>query len=311
MAKNKIPPPLSESKKNKFLFVLLFFALIGLTYPALLGIEAGQTYFVISLSSIGILFLGLYQIDGDDKEFTKKLFKSPFATSSKLAAATFLMGFYAMLAFNSILQLTQGFSALQFFSPLYFSASDKVGGVPQTFSASQVQNDPFTSWAFSVPVAGTIEEFAFGFAILFGAFLAGIFFWRAFLQGILPDRFSKPFYLGFAFLLSILTFVQVHVLNQTYEGINFLFAAVFRLIMDVLIYVVGFPIAFTLGIHFSNNNFAYASFLGLGQLIDTLTSNPIGWGVLTGFVLLHIYVFVKRREVIQDLKERLSVFRQD
>lgn len=295
MAQNKTV--LQPSNKNFFVFTLLLIAILGVSWGAFIGVSAGTLYLSIFLSSIGILVLTQLFVDSNDRKIMKELFKSPFLQSPLLASTMWLFGFIAVILINVIGRgINQGFSTLQFFSPLYLSAGGLGGGISQSFSASAVENSEFMSWFYGVFVAGTIEEFAWAFTLPLAFWIVAIFL----NQSVFNNRFGRNFYFMFSLTFSVLTFIGIHALNETYVGIMFIIAGIFRLLMNLSAYSLRLGIAFIIGVHQSNNNLAYIYQVGMAQYIEMLFTNIYGIGLVLLFVAIVVYVFSNLGEITQE-----------
>lgn len=303
---------LADDNKNYFVFTLLLIAVIGVSWGAYTKVEAGVLYLSIFLSTIGILVLAQFFTAEKDKKTLNQFFKTPFVGSPRVALAMYYIGFFAIIFINLIGGIfKQGFSTVQFFSPLYLSAGGLGQGFSQTFSASVVENSPFASWFYGVFVAGTIEEFTWAFTLPLAFWIVAMFI----NQIAFDNKLGKNFYFWLAMAGSILTFGGIHKLNASYVGIMFVIAMIFRFMMNTSIYKVGMAVSFSMGMHQSNNNVAWVLQNGLGKLIEILFTNWYGLIIVALFIGGLVAIFVPRKsgnidKLITDFKAELRGFEE-
>jgi len=294
---------LADDNKNYFVFTMLLIAVLGVSWGAFTKVEAGTLYLSIFLSTIGILVLAQFFTSETDKKTLNQFFKTPFVGSPLVASAMWLMGFFGIIIINVFGGLfKQGFSTVQFFSPLYLSAGGLSTGFSQTFSASVVENSPFASWFYGVFVAGTIEEFTWAFTLPLAFWIVAIFI----NQLVFDSKLGKNFYFWFSTAFSVLTFMGIHQLNGSYVGIMFIVAGIFRFLMNLSIYKIFLGVSFSMGMHQSNNNMAWIIQNGFGKLIEILFTNPYGIAIVLLFVALIVFVFKNIDKVIQGVKAELT-----
>jgi hypothetical protein len=302
MAKNKRRSVAEEHTNNYFVLALLLLALIGVVTGAIQEVFAGTVYFSIILAGAVALVLVNFFTNEDDKKRTKEFFMSPFKKDSRVALALFYFGTFVILLLNYGGQfIKQGFSTLQFFSPLYLTAGGELGtGISQTFSASVLESSGIVSWFFTVFTAGIWEEFLFGFILFFVGWVIAI----ALNQTIFGNRFGKIFNNIVATGISVSLFMVVHILNGSYEGSMFLVAGIFRLLMNISIYYLTLGIAFTMGMHLMNNHLAYVVSKGFQEWMWIL--------VLIYLIgMLALLIPTKQKETFGKLIQKLmeSIFR--
>ena len=279
---------LSENNKNYFTFTLLLIMILGITWGALVGVNVGILYLTIFLSTIGIIVLAQLFTNSNDKKTLNEFFKTPFVGSSLVASAMWLMGISLIIITNTVGGIfKQGFSTVQFFSPLYLSAGTLVKGSSQTFSASIIENSDSASLFYGVFVAGTNEEFTWAFALPLAFWMVAILINNTVFNG----KFGKTFYFWFSTFFSVLTFMVVHTLNDSYVGGMFIVAGIFRFLMIFSTYRLFMGMSFLFGIHQTNNVYAWINQNGFGKFIEIMFTNIYGIIFVLLFVAIIINVF--------------------
>lgn len=307
----KRPQSLSENNKNYFVFLLLIISVLGVAWGSFTEVKAGILYLSIFLTSTGVIVLAQFFVNENDKKTIKQFFKTPFSSSPLVSSAMWLFGFYTIIFINLIGSLfKQGFSTVEFFSPLYLSAGGLSSGISQSFQAGVIENSEFANWFYGVFVAGTIEEFTWAFALPLAFWIIGILIVQMFFNNKFPYFENKTFYFWFSMIFSVLTFMQIHQLNGSYVGIMFLVAGIFRFILNFAVYFIGFVISFNIGIHMSNNNFAWIMINGLPKFIEILFTNIYGLAILFLFVGLNIYVLKNLNKIFSLVADEVRSFRR-
>jgi len=282
----------STSYNNNFnlvLYMSLILAGLGIGWLSLNKVDAGIQYTTIFLVMSMLFLLGFLFIKEDDKSFMSKLIRIPFSTDYDLAIPLFLLGWLTPMLITFLVGLIGGsFNISQLMIPFY--ATDITAGISQSFAIAQLQADPFWSWFITIWVAGTIEEFAFGLASMFIFSLLAMFVLKMINDGKdLSFMKAETFYVTFALILSMLMFSGLHLLNSTYSGYMFLIAMIFRLFMNLGIYVWGLFISFTMGYHQSNNAIFYFKTYGADATLQAILSVK-GLIIMLMFVLMIFYV---------------------
>jgi len=297
---------LADENYNPFIFSMIIFGVIFISWGALNKVEAGTLYVTLFLVTIGIISLVKSNIK-EDKATLKKLYKSPFLSSTKVAIAMYLLGYVVIFGINFFGKfIKNSFSTLQFFSPLYFSGSGGGGsGISSTYLASVIENTAGFKLAYSVFVAGTIEEFVFGFALFLGGWIISFFILEFLFDNKAPFGLSnKTFSKLFSYAFVIVTFTGIHVLNASYEGVMFVWAGLFRLLMTIALYELGLGLSFTMGMHHANNFFAFLFFEGVAGLNSTTGILYIIFMLgLLSFTIKNIFTKKFRKDFKKDIKD--------
>ncbi len=266
-----------EKDGNYFVFSLLAIVTIGILIGYLYEILAGKIYFVVSVGSVILLFLALFFASKNDKKLLF-LIKRPFESDTRISYLAFVMGFLLIIVLNLLFSLTQSqFSLTQLYSPIFFSSSEGLSsGISQSFSASMIENSPFTTFFYTVIVASVQEEFSFGLVLIVVGYMIG-----RLINSFSGEKFGRNFSLFVAFIVAIVGFAIIHKLNASYIGIMFFYAGLFRAILNSLIYFANFGLAFTIGLHMSNNLWVYVLQFGIQWFVIVLYLL-----ILLGFVLV-------------------------
>ena len=250
---------------NIIIFILLVYAAFNAFWLSAKGIVSGTLY--ISILTIGIVLVIFFNFTNQEQKFK---FATPFARTNSVAITRIYLG----LGLTLILLLSfQGFAtfSLLSFQPLN---SFKSTQAEATFSALEAQNSPFWTMNTVVVFASVFEE------LLIGVILVYIFY--IIIISVFKD-ISPDAALWIAIFLDIIAFAVLHSFNATYASLSmYLIAAVFRFVTDVLIYIAGLGVEFTMGIHAANN------ILYLGA--DTVLSGLLSLGGIA-LVLIVFFLF--------------------
>jgi len=252
---------------NLVLFTFLVLSGIGVGWLSLHDIEAGNIYTTI-LVVPSVLLLLSFLFRGDSK--IGDLLRSPLTVDYDIAIGMYFTGLSLPVIINSILGLFNiKFSVAQAMIPLATTTINNE--LLQSFSAVETSLDPFWQMFITVFTAGTIEEYAWGYAFMVIFFMVGMFVLKM-LNGGNDMKYmkAKTFYMVFALAGSILTFGGTHALNGTYVGGMFLIAMIFRGLMNSAIYLGGMFLSFTMGYHHSNNFIFFMDSVGLPTTMNAL-----------------------------------------
>lgn len=285
MAKNNTP-------FNIIIVFLLAFALFGLYWLSRLGLEAGTAY--LWLFIIGVVFI-LITVIAKLVAGIDFWFEIPIDKNNERSFLMALLGVITLLIFVVINTV----SGLNIYSPFVMAplASFGIGFGEQTFAALSAATDPFWTFFIVVISAAVIEELVLGFAFVkMGSLTLGYG-----LRKLLGLDFGNSggehsgnalWDFAGAMIFSVVLFGVLHYFNSTYVDSNghliwsmFLWAAGFRLILNILIYKFGnFGLSWSIGVHALNN----AVFLGGATIIAALSSFP-GGIIIDILILLFLY----------------------
>lgn len=253
---------------SMFTYVLLAYAVFNAFWLSSKGLISGQLYITMFFAAIGlVIYLQITK--------SENVFKFPiiFATKNNVAITRFYVGFIVMFL---ILSIFQGFAAysVQSFQPLN---SFRATQAEATFSALEAQNSPFWTMNTVVVFASVFEEVLIGFFVVFILFVSLSFFFK--------NKLNEMSILWLAIIIDVFIFIILHTFNATYTTpAMFAISGLFRLVGNIIIYIIGFGIEFMIGVHAANN----AVFIGIDMFMSGLLS--IGGIVLIMMNALFIYM---------------------
>lgn len=297
------PQVLQDANYNPFIFTMIIIAGITILAGVFVRLDAGSIYFNLTLFCITVLVLAMFFFK---EETTKQLYKSPLLSSFKVAIFMYLLGYVIILLMQLVGNITKAFSVSQFFSPLYLSGSGFGSGISATYLASAIETSVGSKLLYGVFIAGTIEEFAFGFIAYLAGWIISLTLLKFFDDkapfGLSNKAFSKI--VTYAFV--IFMFMLIHKLNSSYEGIMFIWAGAFRALMTVFLYEFGWGLSFTTGMHHANNFLAFLYYEGVNGLTNFI-------GVTFVIVLLGLLAYTVRnltnKQFNKELKKDIGGYR--
>lgn len=295
-----------DSNFNLIVYTSIIFAGIGVAWLALNDIPAGIRYITILTVGVALLTITFLFVDEDNSKRMSKFIKIPFTTDLSVGAGFYLLGWMVPLLINLITTFFgTGFNISQLMIPL---AGNQINNqIMQTLSVAQAQTNPFWQWFISVFTAGTIEEFVFGFILMFVGVMFGHFIYLLIWGKEQSDtKMAFWFRTIFALIFTGLIFGGAHGINDTYMGIMFLIAIGFRLVMNYSIYVTGVFITFTLGFHQANNAIWFWSEYGASVTIQAFQSIG-GVLILIYFSLILYYIMRNIDTVLRKLRESFNL----
>lgn len=292
-----------DSDINLVIFVSLVLTAIGVGWLALNEIISGQQFTTIFLVSIALFVLSLFFVKEKQRDFIVKGIKTPFTTDNDVAVGLYLTGILGAVLIQGVFgAIGSSFSISDIMIPL--SASDVNQGIAQSFSVAQTQLDPFWQLFMTVFVAGTIEEFVFGFVLMFVGVIIGAFVWRMLIGTDERSDTAQLFFLAFGLIFTALLFGGAHALNGSYVTTQmFIVAMVFRLAMNISLYRVGLFLSLTMGYHQANNFLWYYTTFGATPVLQALGSTG-GLLILALFGLILFYA-IRRASIIIDKTQKV------
>lgn len=253
---------MTENKKfasnfNAIMLILLLFVIGANVWLVIKDIYTGVIY--LSLFSGGVIAVMVYNFFAKGEQqlsLVKQILKSPFEKSIYLGSFLLLAGITSRLILQFILGII-GKSFNSFSIPLF--SNKLLEGVSQSFSVAEIERS--NSWKiFNIVVnAGISEEFIFAFIIplLFVAVLTLVVYGLYKGNTQRTSQFLKRYFIiiiSSAILVSVLIFVGLHSLNQTYDSAGeYLKAGIFRGLSMITIYFSGLFFSFWAGFHMAHN----------------------------------------------------------
>jgi hypothetical protein len=301
------PYILQDANYNIFILVMILLAFFFIAWGDLNKVESGSLYLTLLVVGIGTVFF-IREHYKENNEGYKKLYVTPFLSSFKVAVAMYLVGYVVIFLINFVGKVVNpAFSSLQFFSPLYLSGSGFGSGISATYLASIIENTQGFKLAYGVLVAGTIEEYVFGFALFLAGWFIGMFILKLLNNEVPFGLKERTFNKLMAYVFVFFGFMGIHALNSSYTGYMFLVAGLFRLAMTICIYEFGLGLAFAMGMHHANNLFAflfYEGFAGLGNFIGVMY--VLFLLVLLGFTIKNLFTDKFKSEFKKDVLDYRS-----
>jgi len=290
------------------------------------GIDAVDINRRINLFSFSTLFLIFFLFFlVKEENYIKDLI--PFNRSFDRGTLVFVLGFFVpIIAFilgSTLFHLN--ITSSNFYNPAIMAPLAAGSTVePTSFQALRLKASPTTQWFSETIGAPILEETLLGFGFIIISALLTILFIMIFLamtikgtaQQLLVKsiKYKKTIFIG-AIIGSVLIFMGVHVFNNTYVSNPnlFLFAGIFRLVVNLLIFsFVKFGLEFGIAIHSANNTLAFlfnpTSGVGVDGYLTAITT-PIGLLIFTFFILTPIFIVVFRwqymKEILKDIGKSL------
>ena len=288
-------------------FFYLTIVAVTLLFFDKFGLPAAGTYLTITFVTLFLLFFGFFQFKESDylsdlipfnQNIDRSIFVYVFAIIVPLIA--FILG-----ATLFHLNITEA----NFYNPLIMAPLAASDAEPTSFQALRLKASPTTQWFTETIGAPTLEETLIGFGFVMISALITVYFIVVFLMLTTKQKatillskvkkYKKTIITG-GIIGSVLIFTGIHTFNGVYieNPSLFLFAAMFRLIVNVAIFTVTkFGLEFGIGLHFSNNFLAFLYNPKTGVGIDgflTAITTPVGLLVFSVVILLPILIVVMR-----------------
>jgi len=288
--------------------ILLLFAVVGVMWLSLTKVEAGITYGqIFLLASFLILMIIIFVKEVGIKGNKPRLW-FPFHSEAKKSAISFYFGIVVAILlvfslaiygkFNDNNYSIQNNVASKSLTPLTIS---KVTDQSQLFSVLSIVKDKFFSVFIIIFTASPVEEFVLGVIFTMAFMLA---FW-ALLVSVMGFKQSSGLLLVIFMLgnlASVGFFTKLHELNDTYKDKkDFFSAAVFRFVLNTLVFLFGMSMEFGIGFHMTINMFALGALKSLGIMVTTLA------GIFYLLLLLAFFIPVIRStksEIIDTITPR-------
>ena len=279
-------------------FVMVIIATIGIFWLSVNNVPAGTTYWFLLSFGIFTLFLaGLFT------KSTHRQYEIPIASSIHAFVILFLFGWLLPIALFFIPKLfgAKSIVTAKYFVPLAFGgAAEGIGA--QSFAVLSTVASPFWKSFIIVFTAGTIEPFSVGFSAVIAGILIG-YTVRKLSTLNFGEEGNKWFDFGFAMIFSIVFFVIIHKLNDSYVLLGmFVAAGVFRLIMNFSIYFLNLFLAFLFGFHQASNSLA----IGISNTFAGFASHPAGFLILAFYALIIFHFIIKIKKFPETSKEILN-----
>lgn len=288
------------------LALLLLLALIGLFFFMNLGISAANSYLFL-----GLLFIFFISIPTIAFYFGKQEFWYDIAPISDEPDRGMFMMLLGILVV-SVLLMFSFFTGSNFYSPFFFAPLGFKGLLSagsESFAALSAATSATGEFFVVGIVAPVIEEMVLGlgammiFSFVLGYGLRKIFKWD------FGDTGNNVFDFSLGLIGSIILFSSLHIFNGTYLNADgslnmkfFMFAATFRFVLNIFIYLFDFGILFGIGAHMMNNML----FLGGVKILGALIS-PVGVIFDAIIVLFLFFAVTSLPQLIRDGNSILKI----
>lgn len=294
--------------------VFLFIATIGVFI--LRDTPDGEVYFSFFVVS-SILFLILMTVLLVLNAYNKKGdelsdLHLPFADNLLAASFWFYIGVLLVPLFNLISTITSIPKTYSIVRPFAVFSSTGLAVTDQTFSVIQLSLSSFWSSFTSVIAAGVLETWIFNVVAVLTIVTIVFVFRKLFFFKLSEGGAIIADYI-IAILVTAGLFMLAHQYNATYleSPILFIFAGLFMLLSNSVLYFLGMFTMLVVGFHMSNN----AAVIGYAKVISDLFFSfevPILtlllWIIFGGMFLIVIINFVtKPREFFKKVFDRDAI----
>lgn len=269
---------------NMYALFILFLA--SVTFLFAQGIDTGTIYFGIIIGSfVGMQFVfQFYKKDSSITNIIAGYIRVPFAFSSKVSSRWLLAGlFIPFVVFVLVSSLFPAFSIESVSTPLF---GNRLFDSFQTFSASKILSSGAWQSATTSFGAGVGETLAFSYFLVVAFIPLAIWFIGFFVSD--PYKVNKNIIILMAIFFVSLTFMGIHVLNNTYQGVQFLIAFLFLFFSTLSIYYFGVLLIFWVGFHISWNQVILIKLNGWSWFFSEVLFSWYGV-FIAGLVLLLSY----------------------
>lgn len=331
----------NENTIGYVLFFMLYVVLLGVGYYASQNVGGANTYFILSALGLALFpfYLLLKKKEDVPSEifpipFSKKLTLSTFfyfmgvilpfvflyggksylfsiIVGGILVIASFIRGFSPFFLMLGILLLVTPVaeanfsvvsSSLSLIQPLF--TGDFTSSSNQAFSTATLEGSMPVRIFLISPVAGTSETLNFNYFSIIYATVVGtllLMLVSAYKEG---KKVKNPFFVKvFAYILSSLVFVGAHSLNGSYDSTTkFIIAGMFLFISNFLMFEVGIPIEFWVGLHKSLNLIFMITLFGFAQVFAGFISLIGAIYLIFDLVLIPFFLLRNKDAVWKDVK---------
>lgn len=300
---------------NMGIMVFFYLTIVAVTllFFDKFGLPAAGTYLTLTFVTLFLLFFGFFQFRESDFITDLIPFNRNIDRSILVYVLAFILPFIAFILGATLFKLS--IIGFNFYNPLIMAPLAASTAEPTSFQALRIQASPTTQWFTETIGAPTLEEtlIAFGFVIisaLIMVYLIVVFLMlttREKASSILNKvkKYKKSILTG-AIIGSVLIFMGIHVFNSTYieKPQLFLFAGIFRLVVNLLIFgYIKLGLEFGIGLHSANNTLAFLFNSQTGVGIDgwlTAITTPVGLLVFSLVILLPILIVVLRWQYMKE-----------
>jgi hypothetical protein len=296
-----------QLNKVDFNFLMLVFLAVsfaGLWFLASKGVNTALIYTLMFLGS-GVFLSLIFVWVKDDNTIggLTQYFPIPLSKGLPMAIVAYL-GLFAIPIIISLISVNVSASVADWNAPLM--GTGDLGG--QTFSAIEtgqsIENKLFTIGV----VAGTHETFAFNFVAVYISAIIALFIFQLMSKkdkvlGIEKGKFIKVV----ALLITTIAFIGIHLLNGSYQGINYVIAGGFILLMNIFVYYFRVPIEGVIGWH-TGNNLTFLYYLEGAKVFFSGFLSLFGGLFIFFHALMIFYIVLRWDEVKKDFQNWANSF---
>lgn len=288
--------------RSPLVYVDFVIVVVTLLFLQNLGLQAASQYSLLIVTGMILLVFGFLLFREGD--FIGKIFPINSSLDKDILVR------YIGLSIPILLLLFSSLFALNLYNPLTIAplAQFNQPSSVETFSAIKASASPAVSGFIIILGASRVEEIVLGLAFV----VAGVFATYLFVllyEGVSHKKLSintrnNVLFTG-GMILSILFFTLLHIFNSTYANNPslFIFAAIFRLVLNILIYKLFFlGLTFSVSFHEAWNAIA----VGKAVLIPFLTSTA-GLLYITFNLLLLTYMFIRIKPVSKEFMKIITM----
>ena len=304
---------------NPWIFAYLVMVIVTLVFFDRFGLPAAGTYLLLSFSTLFLLFFGFFLFK--EENYVNDLL--PFNRSFDRGTLVFVLGFFipiiVFILGATLFKLN--ILSFNFYNPLIMAPLASGSTIePTSFQALRLTATPTTQWFSETIGAPILEEILLGFGFIVISALLTVLFIMIFLsittKGIAQQllmkstKYKKTIFTG-AIIGSVLIFMGVHVFNDTYieNPKLFLFASIFRLVVNLLIFgFIKLGLEFGIGIHMSNNLLAFSlnpeSGVGIDGLLTAMTTS-VGLLLVMFIYIIPLLIIIIRWEQMKYILKKI------
>lgn len=275
---------------NLWIFGYLVMVIVAFFFWNEFGLSASGSYLFLGFSTLFLIVFGFILFR--DVDFIKNTipFNRSFdrGTLSYVLGAIFVLIIFSLLWFVGSIGITSG----NLYDPL---VSAPLAATPEkelvSFAALKLQASPFVNWFTITKGASILEEIITGWGFILVGYLVtalliliviSLFFTKknSFTLVNKVRTYKNTLFIG-AVMGSVLFFMSIHLLNGTYTGNPklFIWAGMFRLLMNVMIYkFTALGLSFSIAAHEINNTLSYifnkTTGIGIDGYLNSILNAP-------------------------------------
>lgn len=284
---------IKDKNLSTFSLILIIVTLFMVALLALQDVRLGVFYFILAATVVVVFVLIKLYLRESEERWGIII---PIAESDAVAAGRWLLGVAIPLILAPFIAVWKIMHPLQFYS----AASTTV---VTSLESLKVSLSPFWQVVGTGFIAPNIEEIFTGLLFAVVAVMIVNYFLKNYRPTIWRSTPKRKLYqfIG-ATVMSAVVFSILHSFNPNYSGIMFLWAGIFRGIMNGAM-IAGLGLEFTMGYHLSNN----LVYLGWDLFKDGILTNPAGIALIfVMLILVGAVLTIKSSTIRQGFKNALK-----